>query len=108
MKSTKQRIDWSVQSLTESSNMESSKSITTAIQAEELKSALVKRLSAEYADVGARMVFQAVNEAHALASLTFVPLLVLPSLAEEKVQKAAAWSAHQRVLLGDDHFAFAA
>jgi hypothetical protein len=54
---------------------------------EELKSALVKRFSAEYAEVGRRLVYQAVNEADALASLTSVPLLVLPTLAEEKVQR---------------------
>jgi energy-converting hydrogenase Eha subunit E len=104
MKTLKQRIDWSVKPLA-SSHV---KGTTTASQAEQLKSALVRKLSAEYADVGARMVFQVVNEAHALASLTFVPLLVLPSLAEEKVQQAAAWAAHQRAVLGCDQVAFAA
>jgi hypothetical protein len=39
-----------------------------------------------------------VNEAYALASETFAPLLLLPVLAEEKVQKVAAWSAHQRAV----------
>jgi hypothetical protein len=107
MKTLKQRIDWSVKPSTEITNIKNLKS-ATAVHAEELKSALVKRLSMEYADVESRMVFQAVNEAHALAALTFVPLLVLPSLAEEKVQKAALWSAHQRALRGGDHFAFAA
>jgi hypothetical protein len=108
MRTLKQRIDWSVKPLTGPSPINSTKSITTASQAEELKAALVKKLSAEYAEVGTRMVSQVVNEAHALASLTFVPLLVLPSLAEEKVQQAAAWAAHQRALLSGDHFAFAA
>jgi energy-converting hydrogenase Eha subunit E len=107
MKTLRQRIDWSVKPLTESS-IKTTKSITTASQAEQLKSALVRTLSAEYTEVGPRMVFQAVNEAHALASLTFVPLLVLPALAEEKVQKAAAWAAHQRAVLSGDHLAFAA
>jgi len=65
-------------------------------KAEQLKSALVKRFSKEYADVASRLVYQAVNEAYALASSTGEPLLVLPVLAEEKVQSAAAWSARQR------------
>jgi len=89
-------------------SVKNSRKFTFADKAEALKSALVKKLSAEYAEVGSRLVYQAVNEAHALASLTTVPLLVLPSLAEEKVQKAAAWAAHQRALLGCDHIAFAA
>ena len=66
---------------------------------EKLKAALVRSLSAEYANVESRLVYQAVNEADALASLTETPLLFLPSLAVEKVQKAAAWSAHQREVL---------
>jgi len=78
------------------------------VQAEQLKLTLVKRLSAEHADVEPRLIYHAVNEADALASLTTVPLLVLPTLAEEKVQKAAAWSAHQRFVLRSDSFAFAA
>jgi len=88
--------------------MENSKSIVPLTRTEELKSTLVNRLSAEYAHVGTRLVYQAVNEADALASLTMVPLLVLPTLAEEKVQKAAAWSAHQRSVLRGDTVAFAA
>jgi hypothetical protein len=56
----------------------------------------VKRLSAEYVGVAARLVYQAVNEAYALVSLTPEPLLLLPALAEEKVQKAAAWSCHRQ------------
>jgi energy-converting hydrogenase Eha subunit E len=103
------RIDWSTKILTEPTNMKNNSEISIAgLRAEELKSALVKRLSAEYAEVGRRLVFQAVNEAHALAALTSVPLLLLPTLAEEKVQKVAAWSAHQRALLGGEHLAFAA
>ncbi len=73
-----------------------------------LKSDLVERLAAEYAELSPRLVYQAVNEAHALASLTHVPHLVLPTLAEEKVQKLAAWSSHQRALLGGEQVAFAA
>ena len=88
--------------------MNKSRNLGSAERAEELKSALVNRLSAEYADVATRLVYQAVNEAHALASLTFVPLLVLPTLAEEKVQNAAAWSARQRSVLRCGSVAFAA
>jgi len=66
------------------------------LKLQELKSALVRQLSAENAGVEARLVWQAVNEAHALAATTFAPLLVLPDLAEEKVQSAVAWSNHQR------------
>jgi hypothetical protein len=75
---------------------------------EKLKAALVKKLSAEYGEVESRLVYQAVNEADALASLTGVPLLVLPNLAEEKVQKAAAWTARQRELLDPHVHALAA
>ncbi len=89
-------------------NLNNSRTAVSPVKTGQLKSALVRRLSAEYAEVGPRLVYQAVNEADALAALTFVPLLVLPALAEEKVQKAAAWSAHQRALLGADAVAFAA
>lgn len=66
---------------------------------EKVKAALIKRLSAEYEQVESRLVYQAVNEADALASLTTVPLLFLPTLAEEKVKTAAAWTVRQRELL---------
>jgi|ERR1700722_774904 hypothetical protein len=108
MKIVRNRIDWSVRPLTESTNRERSNNLIIAGKAQALKSALVKKLSVEYAEVGSQLVFQAVNEAHALAALTYVPLLVLPTLAEEKVQKAAAWTAHQRALLGAHEVAFAA
>jgi hypothetical protein len=74
----------------------------------ELKSSLLARLTTEHLDVDASLVYQAVNEAHALASLTTVPLLLLPLLAEEKVQKAAAWSVHQRSLRHGNRLALAA
>lgn len=76
--------------------------------AEKLKSALVKRFTSEYAGIAARLVYQAVNEAYALVSLTPEPLLLLPVLAEEKVQTAAAWSAHQHSARRLDPFALAA
>jgi hypothetical protein len=91
MKSIKDRIDQSVKFLRK-----------------KLKHELIFKLSAEYANVGLRLVSQAVNEADALASLTPVPTLVLPTLAEEKVQEAAAWSARQRSVLRSDCVAFAA
>jgi len=68
-------------------------------RAEKLKSALVKRFNEEYSGVPSRLVYQAVNEAYALAALAGEPLLMLPVLAEEKVQKAAVWSARQSSLL---------
>jgi hypothetical protein len=101
MKNVEKRIDQSVQLSTEAANMKSLNEPNTAVRAEELKSVLVQRLSAEYAGVEWRRVNQAVNEADALASLTPVPFLVLPVLAEEKVQQAAAWSAHQCSVLAN-------
>ena len=44
------------------------------------------------------LVRQAVDEAQALASLTVVPQLVLPTLAEEKVQSIHNWALHQRAI----------
>lgn len=89
--------------------MKNSRDILFEGQAQQqLKSDLVRRLSSEYANVGVRMVYLAVNEADALASLTSVPLLVLPTLAEEKVQRAAARLAHQRSMLRGDSIALAA
>jgi hypothetical protein len=85
MKHVKERIDQSVKFLRE-----------------KLKYELIYQLSAEYAEVALRLVAQAVNEADALASLTPVPTLVLPTLAEEKVREVAAWSARQRSLLRSD------
>jgi len=104
----KTRIDWSVKPLAQSTSARDCAKVISAVRAEELKTDLVERLTAEYAEVGWRLVYQAVNEAHALAALTSVPHLVLPTLAEEKVQKVAAWSAHQRALLAGEQVAFAA
>ncbi len=111
MKTNESGIDQSVYLLAEGTLAKNSKNhiplfpITTP---EELKSALAKKLSAEYDGVDARLVHQAVNEAHALASLTVVPVLLLPALAEEKVQELAAWCARQRSLLEIDAHALAA
>jgi len=66
-------------------------------RAEELKSTLA-----------ARLIYQAVNEAYALAMAMGEPLLLLPALAEEKVQTAAAWQDRQRSVLEGRPLAFAA
>jgi hypothetical protein len=88
--------------------MNDSNNLKSFVRAEQLKSSLIKRLSAEYVEPGVRLVRQMVNEAYALASGTVVPLLLLPVLAEEKVRNAAAWAAHQRAILRGDHHAVAA
>ncbi len=101
MKNTEKRIDRSVNSLAEKlktlmnifRNYIRSFPISTS---EHLKSALVRRFSAEYADVATRRIIQAVNDAYSLVSGTTAPLLLLPILAEEKVQALAARSPHQR------------
>jgi hypothetical protein len=92
------RIDWSVNYLTITTNMKELKNNNSDVLTEQLKSSLVRSLSAEYAGLGKRLIYQTVNEAWALASETFAPLLLLPVLAEEKVQKLVAWSAHQRAV----------
>jgi len=64
-----------------------------------LKSDLVRRFTTEFSDLQARLVRRAVDEAEALAALTDLPLLLFPSLAEEKVQKTREWNLHQREIL---------
>jgi hypothetical protein len=96
MNTAENGIDRSVNYLTTTTNMNNLKNLNLAVLTEQLKSSLVRRLSAAYAGLGERLIYQTVNEAYALASETFAPLLVLPVLAEEKVQTVAAWSAHQR------------
>jgi hypothetical protein len=108
MNKTRTRIDWSVKPFNKNKIARDCRQVISAVRAEELKSDLVDKLAAEYAELSPRLVYQAVNEAHALASLTHVPHLVLPTLAEEKVQKLAAWSAHQRAVRGGEQVAFAA
>jgi len=108
MNDENKRIDWSVNYLTNTTNMNKLKNMNLAVLTEQLKSSLVRRLSAEYAGVGERLIYQTVNEAYALASETFAPLLLLPALAEEKVQQVAAWSAHQRAVRFTRPFAVAA
>jgi hypothetical protein len=100
MKNVMKRVDRSVNffTLTMNTNMNNLINTLTENLAEQLKSSLVKRLSSEYAGLGRRLVHQTVNEAYALASATQVPLLLLPVLAEEKVQNVAAWSSRQRAI----------
>jgi hypothetical protein len=103
MNTIEKRIDQSVNSIIENmstpvKNFKNYIPLFPISKAEELKAALVKRFSAEYAGVATRLVYQAINEAYALVSLTTEPLLLLPALAEEKVQSAAAWTARQRSL----------
>ena len=88
--------------------MNNSSSLITNVQTEQLRQATLEKLARDYAGLEARLVSQAVNEAHALASLTSVPHLVLPLLAEEKVQQAVAWAVHQRSILQADNLAVAA
>ena len=64
-----------------------------------IKSELVRRFTAEFSDLQARLIRSAVDEAEALASLTDLPQLLFPTLAEEKVQSARNWSLHQRAIL---------
>src|SRR5947207_2451493 len=57
----------------------------------DFKNNLVSRLSSEFPEVQSRLVHQAVVEADALASLTGVACLILPTLAEEKVAGLRDW-----------------
>jgi hypothetical protein len=114
MNTLEDRIDQSVNFLTKDTKGTPMKNWKNYIpmfpisRAEKLKSDLVKRFSAEYAGVAGRLVYQAVNEAYALAAMVGEPLLLLPALAEEKVQKAAAWSDRQSSLLHGNPLALAA
>jgi hypothetical protein len=75
---------------------------------EALKTQLVRKLTAEFSDLQSNLVRQAVDEAQALASLTVVPQLVLPTLAEEKVQSIHNWALHQRAIFQQPALAWAA
>jgi hypothetical protein len=75
---------------------------------EELKNQLVRRLTSEFSDLQTKLVRQAVDDAFALVSLTSVPHLLLPALAEEKVQDIRNWANHQRTVYQHSAFAFAA
>src|SRR4051794_7685927 len=75
---------------------------------EALKNQLVQKFTLEFSDVQARLVRQAVEEAYALATLTIVPQLLLPTLAEEKVQDVRNWTNHQQAIHQHAALAFAA
>lgn len=65
----------------------------------ELKERLSAQLAAEYGGaINQTLLRQAINEADALAATPPFPSLFLPTLAEEKVQLAYAWSSHQRAI----------
>ncbi|MDB6020082.1 MAG: hypothetical protein JWR19_4571 [Pedosphaera sp.] len=83
-------------------------SAACATKLEALKNELVRRFTAEFTDIQANIVRQAVDEADALASLTTVPYLLLPTLAEEKIQNARNWNRHQQTILQHGELAFAA
>jgi hypothetical protein len=75
---------------------------------EGLKTRLVSKLSLEFPEVRSQLVRQAVLEAHALASLTTVPQLFLPTLAEEKVIGLRNWTLHQKTISRHPSLALAA
>ncbi len=75
---------------------------------EKMKSQLVQRFTSEFADVNAHIIRQAVNEAAALAALTGIPHLVLPVLAEEKVEGVREWARRQQEIRERSQFSFAA
>ena len=72
-----------------------------------LKRRLVQRFASEFSDLKDYLVRQAVEEAYALASLTAVPHLLLPVLAEEKVQAARAWAQRQQTIRQQSTWSFA-
>jgi hypothetical protein len=74
----------------------------------EFKTNLVTRLASEFPEVQPRLVRQAVVEADALASLTGLPCLVLPTLAEEKVAGLRNWTIHQQAVSRNSALGFAA
>ena len=87
MNTAEMGIDQSVNSLTKNTlmkNLNSYVSMFPFSKAEQLKSALVNRFRAEYADVAAQLVYQAVNEAYALVSATSEPLLFRLRLRKKK------------------------
>ena len=73
-----------------------------------LKASLVEKFANEFSDVHPQLVRQAVNEADALATLIGIPHLLLPALAEEKVQNARNWILHQRRVFERSRLVFAA
>ena len=63
-----------------------------------LKCRLAADLAHRFNNLNGQLLWQAVNEADALAATTPFPALVLPALAEEKVRHASLWAARQRLV----------
>jgi hypothetical protein len=63
-----------------------------------LKSRIASDLAHRFNNLNGQLLWQAVNEADALAATTAFPSLVLPALAEEKVREASLWAARQRLI----------
>jgi hypothetical protein len=72
-----------------------------------LKDRVAFDLAHRFNNLNGQLLWQAVNEADALAATTAFPALVLPALAEEKVRHASLWAARQR-LIRERPIAFAA
>ena len=74
---------------------------TVAAKLNELKGRVTQRLAGDAGmAVPEYLLSRAVSEAEALAWAAPYPLLLLPVLAEEKVQDARRWVEHQRRVLG--------
>jgi len=72
-----------------------------------LKEQVTRQLVVDYGNsVSASLLRQAVQEADSIAATTPFPGLFLPTLAEEKVQLASAWSNRQK-LFREQTLAFA-
>lgn len=74
----------------------------------QLKERVTDQLSAQYGNsINPTLLKLAVQEADSLAATTSFPGLFLPTLAEEKVQSAYAWSNRQRHIRAQPSLAFA-
>lgn len=63
-----------------------------------LKCRIASDLAHRFNNLSGQLLWQAVNEADAIAATTAFPALVLPALAEEKVRDASLWAARQRLI----------
>jgi|GEM_PF-3996918 len=75
---------------------------------ENFKSCLLEELTREYPEIQPGLLYKAVMEALALASLKGLPHLLLPVLAWEKAGALARWHAHQIEIFRNGSIAFAA
>ena len=71
------------------------------------KDKLVQRFASEFSELKNYLVRQAVEDAHSLASLTAFPHLLLPVLAEEKIQTVRFWIERQQAIRQRSTWAFA-